>query len=229
MLQHIKMSVSLSPYMFRSRYWPSSGAQRSSHSYLPAICCIFAQPYPGLWPALCLRCRSYLATARLDVYWIVFPTADSDINKFQYMWRVANPELHCLIPQSTYLISTILTSRMKLSFVQKNFYGPFHSTVKTFEQNWCHQTYVNFCCDLYYITLLQMKKCEAKEVGALIEHLLLIKACQRGKAKMGLCVSLHFSLVSGSSYLFYLLAQRKVQLCYDISGVCHVLCGNRET
>jgi hypothetical protein len=32
----------------------------------------FAQPYSGLWPALCLRCRLYPSAARLDVYSIVF-------------------------------------------------------------------------------------------------------------------------------------------------------------
>jgi hypothetical protein len=49
--KNIKMSVSFLPYMFRSRDWPSSGAQRSTLSFLLAICCIFAQPYSGLWPA----------------------------------------------------------------------------------------------------------------------------------------------------------------------------------
>jgi hypothetical protein len=68
------------------------------------------------------------------------------------MWHIANIELHCLIPHSTYLISIITTSRIGFSFVQKHFYGPFHSTVRTFGQNWCHQTYVNFLMwpTLYY-------------------------------------------------------------------------------
>ena len=62
---------------------------------------------------------------------------------------------------------------------------------------------------LHCITLLQLERCEAKDVGTMIEHLSMIKACQRGKAKMGLCVPSHLCLASGSSCLFYLCRSAK--------------------
>jgi len=68
------------------------------------------------------------------------------------MWHIANLELHCLIPHSTYLISIIVTSRMGLSFVEEHSYVPLHITVRTLEQKWCRQTRVKFLMwsALYY-------------------------------------------------------------------------------
>ena len=65
--KNIKMFVSFSALHVSVTSWPSSGAHCSSLGYLLAICSVSAQPYPGLWPALCLRCCLPLSTPRLEV------------------------------------------------------------------------------------------------------------------------------------------------------------------
>jgi hypothetical protein len=141
------------------------------------------------------------------------------------MWHITNLELNCLVTHSTYLINILIIKRTGLSFVQGQFYGPFHSTVRTFEQNWCHQTCVKFLIwpTLYFTVAAEEMRGNGSRNTDRTSFADKGLSAWKGENEVVRYLAC-LSLSPGSSYLFYLChtAKSTVLLRYFKCPSCFI-------